>query len=204
MKDAVLFPFDLKASNYASYFYVLELAARTGLDLTVVSAINKPGKWPFVLNLGDKPKKQIEKRQLHLKLLELNGIFYDKYMQWKLQDRIKVQSILQSGKIYEVLSSVILDSPPTILACDHQTFTQQLLPFDFIQKTKEVDYQLWVLPPEIEHFEIPAELSLDSFSAKKKEVFGNLLWQARLYNMPNDGALIKSEYKKAKQGSLIY
>lgn len=195
MNGTILFPYNAKNTSPFAYYYAIELARKINHNLRVVSTYQSSdlSKSFFRRNKNDESVEL--KKQLHLKLLELNGHYLEKYNQWGNLDEIKIKCTLKPGTVEEVLFNLIKQKSSKLLLVDHKTFSEQILPSNFISNIRSLDFKLWVMPQAIEGFRTKPELSRDYFSSDKKELFGEYLCLTKLYNIPNDLHVLKSEFR---------
>jgi hypothetical protein len=97
-----------------------------------------------------------------------------------------------------VLLDLLTQKSSKVLLVDHKTFSEELLPSDFITNIRLLDFKLWVLPQAIEGFRTEPELAAKYFNSVKKEIFSEYLCQTKLYNIPNDISILKSEFRTAE------
>jgi hypothetical protein len=195
MNGTILFPYNAKSTSPFAYYYAIELAKKTNHNLIVISTYQ-----PSDLNKSffrrNKTDENIElKKQIHLKLLELNGHYFEKYNQWGKLDEIKIKCLLRSGTLEDVLYNLIKHKSSRLLLVDSKTFSEELFSSSFINNIRSLDFKLWVMPLSIEGFRTKPELTSDNFNLDKKEIFGECFSQTKLYNIPNDLNILKSDFK---------
>ena len=195
MNGTILFPYDLNSTSPFAYFFAIELARKINHKLKVVS-VYQPSHVSKIFFRRNKENESIElKKHLHLRLLELNGHYLENYNQWGDFDEIKIKCSVKPGNIEEVLTYLMKQHSSKLLLVDYTTFSEKLLSSDFLNKIRDLNFKLWIMPQIIEGFKTRPDLSAELFDADKKELFSDYLRLTKLYNIPNDLHLIKRQHK---------
>ncbi len=191
----MLFPYDLNSTNQVSYYYAIELSRKINHNLKIVSTYEIPTANNSLYRRYDKDKNEEVKKKLHLRLLKLNGLYYENYNQWQLLRANNVKTLVKGCSIDQVLVTLIKNKSANLLLCDYSTFTKKLIPYDFLNKLADVNYTLWVMPQAIDEFTAKPKLQEKSSYVNKSDVFSDFLRQTKLYNLPNDIQHIHSEFR---------
>lgn len=196
MNTSILFPFDIDTTSNTSYFYALELARKIHIDLKVICTykttdLHRSFFQPTGWNLIKEKKKQI-----HLRLLELNGVYQGKHNHWSANKGTKVKVLLKEGDMINVLHSSLKQNVSKLVLCDYLMFYRVLLPSYSLDKYEAIKYKLWVMPKNIDRLVTKQEMERGTFEYNKKDIFGDLLGKTNFFSLPNDLHLLKSEYKE--------
>lgn len=195
MNGTILFPYNAKSTSLFAYYFAIELARKINHNLRVVSTYQSSDLSKSFLRRIKNDESTKLKKQLHLKLLELNGLFFEAYNQWGIPGDIKINCVVKPDSIEDILLNLIKQKSGMLLLIDHKTLSEKLLPTGFINKIHLLDFKLWVIPHLVEGLKTKPKLCPENFYSNNKELFREYFCFTKLYNIPGDLNILKSEFR---------